>query len=141
MLGQRSAAQRIVGARSRCSSPVGFRWLWLQRTEDDRAWTALPIKIEPGVQALFNASVTVVVGNGSRTLFWRDNWINRRSVYGWAFGLPENLGSGISGFQKCYLKLAEKKKNPKIQVPENSGSGSDLHELPEIHPPLLAGLR
>jgi len=47
----------------------------------------------------------------------------------------------ISGFQKCYPKLAEKKKNPKIQVPKNSGSGSDLHELPEIHPPLLAGLR
>ena len=30
--------------------------------------------------------------------------------------------SGISGFQKCYPKLAWKKKNPKIRVPENSGT-------------------
>jgi len=55
------------------------RWLWLQRTEDDRAWSALPIKIELEVQALFDASVTVTMGNVERTLFWLDNWINGRS--------------------------------------------------------------
>ncbi|KAG2648901.1 hypothetical protein PVAP13_1NG072050 [Panicum virgatum] len=33
------------------------------------------------VQALFDASVTVQVGNGERTLFWRDNWINGSSVF------------------------------------------------------------
>ena len=38
--------------------------------------------------------------------------------------------SGISGFQKCYPKLAGEKKNPKIRVPENSGSG--LPEQPEL---------
>ena len=38
--------------------------------------------------------------------------------------------SGISGFQKCYPKLAGEKKNPKIRVPENSGSG--LPEQPEM---------
>ena len=40
----------------------------MQRTEHDRAWSALPIKIEPEVQALFDASVIVTVGNGQRTL-------------------------------------------------------------------------
>jgi len=56
------------------------RWLWMQRTEEQRAWSALPIKIEPEVQALFDASVVVHVGNGERTLFWLDNWINGSSV-------------------------------------------------------------
>ena len=53
------------------------RWLWMQRTEEQRAWSALPIKIEPEVQALFDASVVVHVGNGERTLFWPrqlDQW-------------------------------------------------------------------
>ena len=53
------------------------RWLSMQRTDDDRAWSSLPIKIEPEVQALFDASV---IGNGLRTLFWLDNWIDGRSV-------------------------------------------------------------
>jgi len=52
----------------------------MQRTDDDRAWSSLPIKIELEVQALFDASVTVAVGNGSRTLLWLDNWIGGQSV-------------------------------------------------------------
>jgi len=56
------------------------RWLWMQRADDDRAWSAMPIKVEPEVQALFDASVTAAVGNGSRTLFWLDNWIGGQSV-------------------------------------------------------------
>jgi len=36
-------------------------------------------------------------------------------VYGWAFGLLENFGSDILGFQKYYSKLARQKKNPKIR--------------------------
>lgn len=42
------------------------RWLWMQRTEE---WSGLPIKIEHEVQALFDASVIVHVGNGEQTLF------------------------------------------------------------------------
>jgi len=44
-------------------------------------------------------------------------------VYGWAFGLPEKFGSGISGFQKCYLKFALKNQYPTFRVPESSGFG------------------
>ena len=43
--------------------------------------------------------------------------------------------SGISGSQKYYPKLVREKKNPKIRVPENSGSGSGLPEQPEPEPP------
>jgi hypothetical protein len=33
------------------------RWLWLQRTDPDRAWASLPMKIELDIQQLFEASI------------------------------------------------------------------------------------
>ena len=56
------------------------RWLWFQRTDESRAWSALQINFELEVQTLFSASVTVTIGNGERTLFWSDSWIDGRSV-------------------------------------------------------------
>jgi hypothetical protein len=56
------------------------RWLWLQKTDHDRAWSALPIQVDPLVQAFFHASISVIVGDGKRTLFWTDNWIDGISV-------------------------------------------------------------
>jgi hypothetical protein len=49
------------------------RWLWLQWTDLDRAWAALPMRVEPQVQDLFDASIQIQVGDGTQTLFWRDN--------------------------------------------------------------------
>ena len=72
------------------------RWLWLLRTEDDRAWSALPIKIELEVQALFDASVTVAVGSGERTLFRLENWINGRSVKRLAPHLFNTISSRVA---------------------------------------------
>lgn len=45
------------------------RWLWLQKTDHDRAWSQLPIKTCTEVQAFFKASTYVIVGNGLQTLF------------------------------------------------------------------------
>ncbi|WVZ88110.1 hypothetical protein U9M48_034662 [Paspalum notatum var. saurae] len=44
------------------------RWLWLQKTEDSRVWAGLPIQ------------VASEVGNGRKTLFWRDKWIDGQAV-------------------------------------------------------------
>ena len=56
--------------------------------------------------------------------------------YGWAFGLPKNFGSSISGiknfgFSKLLPEIYMRKKNPTIRAPENSGSGSGIPELLE----------
>lgn len=48
------------------------RWLWLQKTDHDRAWSQLPIKTCTEVQAFFKASTYSIVGNGLQTLFWED---------------------------------------------------------------------
>jgi hypothetical protein len=40
----------------------------------------LQIKVEPEVQALFDASITVHVGNGEKTMFWMDKWLDGQSI-------------------------------------------------------------
>jgi hypothetical protein len=44
-----------------------LRWAWLARVVPCRAWTALPCKGDRIEQALFDASVSVVVGSGEST--------------------------------------------------------------------------
>lgn len=56
------------------------RWLWLQKTDSERAWSQLPISTEPQVQAFFRASTYTLVGDGRTTLFWVDRWIQGESV-------------------------------------------------------------
>jgi hypothetical protein len=50
----------------------------------------------------------------------------------WAFGLPEFFGSGSSGNEKRYPISAPKYHYLKFRVPDNSGSGSAIPELPDI---------
>jgi hypothetical protein len=52
-------------------------WEWLARTEPQRLWTAMPSKTERVVLAMFEASVTVQIGNGAQTLFWHDRLVER----------------------------------------------------------------
>lgn len=61
-------------------SALRTRWLWLQRTNPDRAWEALPMRVEPEVQQLFNASISVQLGGGTQALFWTEKWIDGESV-------------------------------------------------------------
>jgi hypothetical protein len=54
--------------------------MWLQKTDGERAWSALQIDFEPEVRALFSASVQVHIGDGWKALFWVDNWVEGRSI-------------------------------------------------------------
>jgi hypothetical protein len=56
------------------------KWLWLQRTDADRAWAALPLKQSREARDFFRASTYTVVGNGADTLFWLDSWIGGVSI-------------------------------------------------------------
>lgn len=52
----------------------------LDRFTIHNRWTDLPSTTERAVQAMFQASMTVEVGNGARTVFWTVCWINGSSV-------------------------------------------------------------
>ncbi|WVZ60837.1 hypothetical protein U9M48_010806 [Paspalum notatum var. saurae] len=56
------------------------RRLWLQRTDEHRVWSGLPIKVAAEVRAFFDASVVVQVGDGRRTLFWLDRWLGGKKL-------------------------------------------------------------
>jgi hypothetical protein len=57
-----------------------LRWAWLEQTDTDRPWISLPSKHDKIIQAMFEASVTVQVGNGARTLFWTDRWLDGAAI-------------------------------------------------------------
>ena len=56
------------------------RWLWLQKVDQDRAWSSLPIASSKEVRAFFNASTYTVLVNGRSTHFWTGKWIQTQSV-------------------------------------------------------------
>jgi hypothetical protein len=56
------------------------RWLWLQQTDSQRAWSELPISVSNEEQAFFNASTYTVIGNGRNTQFWTGQWLHGRSI-------------------------------------------------------------
>jgi hypothetical protein len=57
-----------------------MRWEWLARTEPDRMWACIPNKSERIVCAMFDVSTTVVVGSGTKTLFWENRWVDGLSI-------------------------------------------------------------
>ncbi|RLN13367.1 hypothetical protein C2845_PM09G09680 [Panicum miliaceum] len=56
-----------------------MRWFWL-RTDPNRPWSHLPDHPEGIVDSMFSTSISVEVGNGVRTYFWSDRWIDGKSI-------------------------------------------------------------
>ena len=49
-----------------------MRWLWMKRTDESRSWHHLPMEKEHVVEAMFQSSIYVELGNGRKALFWTD---------------------------------------------------------------------
>jgi hypothetical protein len=52
-----------------------LRWEWLRCTNSASAWALLPSRTERCVQTMFQASVTVRLGDGALGKFWIDSWL------------------------------------------------------------------
>ena len=57
-----------------------LRWLWLSRTDTNRAWAGLDLQFSSTERALFFASTYMELGDGLTARFWEDRWIQGRSV-------------------------------------------------------------
>jgi len=57
-----------------------MRWEWARRAEPDKCWVDLPATAQRPVLAMFDASMSVAVGDGARTYFWMDAWLQTRSI-------------------------------------------------------------
>lgn len=56
------------------------RWLWLQKNDQERAWSALEIKVDSVVEAFFRSSILAEIGNGHNIKFWTDPWVDGASL-------------------------------------------------------------
>ena len=57
-----------------------LRWLWLQKTEPEKAWVFFPVQAQPQVHSFFEMAVQTVIGNGKNTRFWTDSWLLGQSL-------------------------------------------------------------
>jgi hypothetical protein len=64
----------------RAGLALRLRWLWLSRTDQDRAWSGLDLQFTQQERCLFFASTYMIAGDGQTGRFWEDRWIDGRSV-------------------------------------------------------------
>ena len=63
-----------------CGYALRMRWLWLRRTDPSRPWLHLTDDREPIVEAMFQNSTYIELGDGNTALFWSDRWLHGTSL-------------------------------------------------------------
>jgi hypothetical protein len=104
------------------------RWEWLRRTDESRPWQGLPAIKDQEARDVFDSLVKITVGNGAKTLFWRDRWLRGRRIEDHVPGLV--------------AKVSTQRRNNRtiMQALTNHGWISDLRgtlSMPEIGQCLL----
>lgn len=63
----------------RQSVALKIRWLWQNGTSPKKPWSGLSLPIDKEIKALFCASTTWIIGNGTSISFWNDHWLEGNS--------------------------------------------------------------
>lgn len=74
-----------------------LRWEWLRRSNPNAAWTSLPSKTERSVAAMFQASVSVRLGDGASALFWMDSWFHQGPIKSFVLHLYQAINRNRHG--------------------------------------------
>lgn len=53
-----------------------LRWMWLAWQDPARPWAQGPLPCDDTDKALFSMATCIVLGDGARTKFWHDRWLN-----------------------------------------------------------------
>ena len=53
-----------------------LRWLWQEWTDASKPWQGLQVPCNKFDRLLFQASTSISVGNGEKTKFWHDSWLD-----------------------------------------------------------------
>jgi len=60
--------------------PLRVRWSWLKKSEPNKPWAGLPLQASKEVESLLSLATFTEIGDGTNTLFWKDNWLNGESI-------------------------------------------------------------
>jgi mannosylglycoprotein endo-beta-mannosidase len=52
-----------------------LRWPWFKWTDPTKPWSDMDIRLTEGERELFKLCTTITIGNGERTRFWKDRWL------------------------------------------------------------------
>lgn len=53
-----------------------LRWLWQEWTAVNKPWQGSSLPCDETDKQLFRASTTITLGNGNKSKFWHDRWLN-----------------------------------------------------------------
>ena len=57
-----------------------IHWLWAQKIDPSRPWAGFQVQIPQCAEAMLRLAVDCIVGNGESILFWKDRWLNGRTI-------------------------------------------------------------
>jgi hypothetical protein len=57
-----------------------LRWLWQEWTDDSKLWVGTKVSCKDIDRLLFNASTTIIIGNGHKAQFWHHAWLEGEAL-------------------------------------------------------------
>lgn len=88
------------------SRALRLRWLWFKWKDDNKPWIGMDIPCDDSDIRLFQAATTITLGNGEKTGFWHDKWLQN--------SCPKDIAP------MCF-SLAKRKQRPvKTELTNNS---------------------
>lgn len=64
----------------RFSRALRLQWLWFKWKEEEKPWVGMELPCDGLDVKLFQAATTISVGNGAKTSFWNDNWLQNQCL-------------------------------------------------------------
>lgn len=90
-------------------SPFVCAGFWLKCLDISKPCSStLPDEVEPKVLSMFQASVSMLVGNGKNTLFWMEKWTDGEAIADLAPCLPQAVGPHIRKMRTVHDALQDR---------------------------------
>jgi hypothetical protein len=105
----------------RFSRALRLRWLWLGWKDENKPWAGMSVPCDDTDKRLFQAATTIELGDGAKTSFWHDNWLQN--------SFPKDIAP------LCF-KLAKRKQKSVHQELHNNNwliSFRQITSVEEIH--------
>lgn len=110
----------------RFSRALRIRWLWFKWKDDTKPWVGMDLPCDEIDWRLFQAATSISVGNGTKTSFWHDNWLQNQCLK--------------DVFPNCFRLAKRKQRSVQVELTNNKWlfsfrqftSIEELHDLVQL---------